>query len=91
MCRVDEFKQQLYFLNQNITSNSEKMKALHENTEQLLALFQKIDQMEVELYRFVLVLLCVSIVTRVFSVWVDISGGFSPPIQLGPYMGENFF
>ena len=52
--RVDEFKQQLYFLNQNITSNSEKMRELHENTEQLLALFQKIDVMEVCMYIYIL-------------------------------------
>ncbi len=45
--RVDEFKQQLYFLHQNISSNSNKMQELHENTEQLVALFHKIDQMEV--------------------------------------------
>ena len=45
--RVDEFKQQLYFLHQNIASNSDKTQELHENTQQLTALFHKIDQMEV--------------------------------------------
>lgn len=44
---MDEFKQQLYFLHQNIASNSSKTQELQENTEQLLALFNKIDQMEV--------------------------------------------
>ena len=45
--RVDEFKQQLYFLHQNITSDSSKMQELQENSEQLEALFNRIDQMEV--------------------------------------------
>lgn len=47
LCRVDEFKQQLYFLHQNIASNSDKTQELYENTQQLTALFHKIDQMEV--------------------------------------------
>jgi len=44
---VEEFKQQLYFLHQNISSNSDKMEELQDSTDQLQALFQKIDQMEV--------------------------------------------
>jgi hypothetical protein len=45
---VDEFKQQLYFLHQNIASNSSKTQELQDSTEQLVALFKKIDQMEVQ-------------------------------------------
>lgn len=45
--RVDEFKQQLYFLHQNIASNSKKTQELQENAQQLATLFHKIDQIEV--------------------------------------------
>ena len=45
--RVEEFKQQLDVMHKNITSSSNKMEELHEKTQQLTELFQRIDQIEV--------------------------------------------
>ena len=45
--RVEEFKQQLSRMHSNITSTSDKMRQLHGNTEQLKALYTRIDQVEV--------------------------------------------
>ena len=47
--RVEEFKQQLSRMHSNITSTSDKMGQLHDNTEQLKALYKRIDQVEVRI------------------------------------------
>ena len=45
--RVEEFKQQLDHMHQNITSCSDKMQEVYEHMQQLKELFQRIDQVEV--------------------------------------------
>ncbi len=45
--RVEEFKRQLEWMHQNITSNSTKMQELYEHTQHLKELFHRIDQVEV--------------------------------------------
>ena len=45
--RVEEFKRQLDWMHQNITSSSKKMQELYEQSQHLKELFQRIDQVEV--------------------------------------------
>ena len=45
--RVEEFKQQLDHMHQNITSCSDKTQEVYEHMQQLKELFQRIDQVEV--------------------------------------------
>ena len=45
--RVEEFKQQLVHLHDNIATSSDKMAELQSNTAQLAQLFQRVDQVEV--------------------------------------------
>ena len=45
--RVEEFKQQLLWMHQNVSSTSEKVSIVHAKLEQLMALFERIDQVEV--------------------------------------------
>ena len=47
MFRVEEFKRQLDWMHQNIASSSSKTQELHEHTQPLGELFQRIDQVEV--------------------------------------------
>jgi uncharacterized coiled-coil DUF342 family protein len=47
--RVDEFKKQLETMNENLTSSSEKMEELHKKMRMLKELFNRIDQVEVNL------------------------------------------
>lgn len=47
--RVEEFKRQLEWMHQNITSCSGKTHELYEHTQQLKELFRRIDQVEVSL------------------------------------------
>ncbi len=45
--RVEEFKAQLAHMHTNISSTSDKMRHLHDNSEQLKTLYTRIDQVEV--------------------------------------------
>ncbi len=45
--RVEEFKRQLEWMHQNITSCSGKTQELYEHTQQLKDLYNRIDQLEV--------------------------------------------
>ncbi|XP_064393136.1 biogenesis of lysosome-related organelles complex 1 subunit 4-like [Halichondria panicea] len=44
--RVEEFKAQLAHMHTNISSTSDKMRHLHDNSEQLKTLYTRIDQVE---------------------------------------------
>lgn len=45
--RVEEFQQQLLWMHQNVSSTSEKVSIVHAKLDQLKALFERIDQVEV--------------------------------------------